>query len=743
MSLNSDRLDRSEVKKGASKDLLKKLKEVYQKMKKDVTFNNLEAVEAFIQGLPLETTEEYTSLTNDQKGVVNQAFYTAELGYKDLICMSDLDAKSKLKGLLSVKRLRPSYFSAVVQTMCDLWPHMGEKDSARYELLFKEICKCSEIPSSDRLTLAMVLFEASALLSQYECFKSILMDPLASPSDRVESAKFLLANEDDEDRDLCQQILTSIIEDHTLQGTLSIPLRDPKEDADVNADASEDSDAESLSSEESESDSDDVPDFLRGDSDEDDDEKKEEEAAKEAKQLEKRKRKEEQRIVREKRREEQREQKGKEDRIKSVHARFLKFQERIEKSAAIRYKFISDFVDVHRVPGPRGVAPKFVKCIRLKYRSEPIIPDGFSLQEFVYPMLMSFFGDVQNGIRYRILCAGSLLDLSPRRRKTVTKSMTTNPLSKEDRKAVRGFLEAVAVSSSPESSPEGLGTLGDDIPAEGLPENYRADAADILLRTAKDRDEVERANRILMEIGFSSISRSDKSIINRVRTIYNNSQNIHAFDAGGEIIKFVESMDEEGLVMYSFEEICGTIGEMYETMGLDQKKINLAKRALLRISLDTSPIGAGDVAVKYIFCYVWSVACSKDDDEADELKRRMVEELVDMGETCTTGHVNRIVNVLSGHGFDMKMQYHDQIVANVSGRVSALMRDDPRSEEISAGMIDDADEASKKLYGKFITKALQIVKKELLAEFVKDRLVTEKEFNTAFEEASKSWSTGK
>ena len=142
-----------------------------------------------------------------------------------------------------------------------------------------------------------------------------------------------------------------------------------------------------------------------------------------------------------------------------------------------------------------------------------------------------------------------------------------------------------------------------------------------------------------------------------------------------------------------------------------------------------------------------------------DLERRFVDELVDMGDTCTTGHINRLVYVLDGHGVDFKISYRDQIIASVSGRITAKIRDveDPTVKEaLDVGMSEDlASGEQKEIYLTFITNALVEVYHELKSEYsivakpnhrkvassTPDRgpEITEAEFNENFDAGTKEW----
>ena len=57
------------------------------------------------------------------------------------------------------------------------------------------------------------------------------------------------------------------------------------------------------------------------------------------------------------------------------------------------------------------------------------------------------------------------------------------------------------------------------------------------------------------------------------------------------------------------------------------------------------------------------------------MKDRLLEELVDMSGTCSSGFASRLVNVISGFGdFNIRISWKDQIIANLTGRLNAKIK---------------------------------------------------------------------
>ena len=71
-----------------------------------------------------------------------------------------------------------------------------------------------------------------------------------------------------------------------------------------------------------------------------------------------------------------------------------------------------------------------------------------------------------------------------------------------------------------------------------------------------------------------------------------------------------------------------------------------------------------------ILLKVWSYLSSH--ESVNDMKTRLLEELIEMSGTCSSGFASRLVNVISGFGdFNITISWKDQIIANVAGRLNA------------------------------------------------------------------------
>jgi len=263
-----------------------------------------------------------------------------------------------------------------------------------------------------------------------------------------------------------------------------------------------------------------------------------------------------------------------------------------------------------------------------------------------------------------------------------------------------------------------------------LSENTKADAADVVLRLGDDVS-MRKARDIITLLGYSGLGKGKK-------TIYNNSQNAHSFT------EQADAVIEELLVSYkasnkTYYDVHNEVLNRAKELDITKDDENAVKRALNRISVDTATFTKRNLTISDVFVVVWDKIQSY---KEPELEKRMIEELMDMKDTCSSGHCIRFVNALSHHINTFTISWEEQIVANISGRMKARIRD-CKDEEVkyALAMADSelAEEEDKVIYRKFIFANLVELERELREEFVGGGYVVESVFKGAFDKGAKGW----
>ena len=309
-------------------------------------------------------------------------------------------------------------------------------------------------------------------------------------------------------------------------------------------------------------------------------------------------------------------------------------------------------------------------------------------ENFVLPLQKLFFSNKENQVEYRILAGQFLLQ------------------NKRDVYNVSNSLLEIARNDE-------------------LSENIRADAADVVLRSGV---RVSSAEEILYHLG-------NKKPINDV---YSNSQNAHSFSS--QVLNFVEKIQSEFEPEENLEDSFHQVYSRIRNLCTDKERQGKVKRSIDRISIDGSLFTTKRLSLTEIFVLVFrKIQASQ---YRKELETRLVEELEDMADTCSTGHINRLVNIFSGYELNFRISWFDQIKANLKARLEKRIKEasDQRVWEAAAVVHTNfAEEEDIKVYTSFTQKAFPEIQKELYSEFVEEGYLSSELFHTYFSKAVIEW----
>ena len=228
--------------------------------------------------------------------------------------------------------------------------------------------------------------------------------------------------------------------------------------------------------------------------------------------------------------------------------------------------------------------------------------------------------------------------------------------------------------------------------------NLRADSADVILRLGSDENK-ETAREIIMLLG-----RQDGN----VKTIFDNAQNVHVDsieDSVLDALEFLSSIDMKtisgipGTPQITFEYVKKQIDDLLddekpvktkkksktyeENKKLFDDKLDKINISLNRIYMDRALYSKYNCSLLHILLKIWTYLTSH--DSHIEMKKRLLEELIDMSGTCSSGFASRLINVISGFGdFNFTISWRDQIIANFTGRLNALARSITDESKISS-----------------------------------------------------------
>ena len=219
--------------------------------------------------------------------------------------------------------------------------------------------------------------------------------------------------------------------------------------------------------------------------------------------------------------------------------------------------------------------------------------------------------------------------------------------------------------------------------------NLRADAADALLGLGSPSSKAA-ARDIIMALG---------KVDGVVRTVFDNAQNVHVREIEDSVTEAIEFLftkftRSKNYVEPTFDTVRSAVltilQEEADEKGYDHldgtftQKVEAVTIAFNRIFMDRALYSRVGCNLNGILCRVWSyVTTHNSDDSRAVMKQRLIEELEEMAGTCSSGFASRLTNVISGFGdFNMRISWTQQVVANFSGRLNAIIREIPNSTDI-------------------------------------------------------------
>lgn len=210
---------------------------------------------------------------------------------------------------------------------------------------------------------------------------------------------------------------------------------------------------------------------------------------------------------------------------------------------------------------------------------------------------------------------------------------------------------------------------------------------------------------------------------------YGDSQNVHDSDINNsikmailELCKDIHRRDEDKheILTENPVDVIDMAKDTLKNHGHTSREIF---SSLDRIAIDHAIFTTAKLRLRDIFQRVWNRIMNyiPGQEEQKDAIQRLAVELVDMNGTCSTGHMSRIVNVLTGLNTTkgilttVKISYNTQIRSNISARINTRIKQD-ESGDILTSMIETTPEG-RQLYRDFAQKIKEEIFQELEKEF--------------------------
>ncbi len=170
------------------------------------------------------------------------------------------------------------------------------------------------------------------------------------------------------------------------------------------------------------------------------------------------------------------------------------------------------------------------------------------------------------------------------------------------------------------------------------------------------------------------------------KSIYNNSQNIHKVNVEESINPFIEKLvnlnvyiptDEDEYVDF-IDSLIDRIRDYTENiLNFESKDQLRVINSINRFILDNTLYSKYSVSLLYLLIRCENYIQSH--PQKEELMLRLCQELCDMADTCTTGHIYRLVNVFSGYEVAIAIPIEEEVKSSVYARLRKII--DTKSEE--------------------------------------------------------------
>ncbi len=169
------------------------------------------------------------------------------------------------------------------------------------------------------------------------------------------------------------------------------------------------------------------------------------------------------------------------------------------------------------------------------------------------------------------------------------------------------------------------------------------------------------------------------------KTFYNNTQNIHKIEVDKSINPFIEMLVSINLEIPSTEEeyeefvdkVVDSIKDYSSNFYTTENQIRIIG-SINRFILDNTLYSKYSVSLLNLL--IRSYYYIQSHQYKDELMKRLCEELCDMSDTCTTGHIGRLVNIFSGYELTISMPIEEEIKSCVYARLTNIIEN--KQEEI-------------------------------------------------------------
>lgn len=250
----------------------------------------------------------------------------------------------------------------------------------------------------------------------------------------------------------------------------------------------------------------------------------------------------------------------------------------------------------------------------------------------------------------------------------------------------------------------------------------RSECADILI-TLGEGNEIIFGEQVIEELG-------DLYNENKNKTIYTNAQNAHNETINENTRNIVRALYKYYLKTKSYNDLVKTSYEDIhkELSDIDSSEENNDKLHSFFYRVMTDPFRFERLSLSDIVLLVYNKICSF--ENKNDLMKRLLEEILDCDNSCTTGYFTRIVNTLNGFINDKDMCFNinprDELRSVIFARINRNIRSLP--EKTRESVLEAIEEANFGVFEEFMD--YYSPEDEIRKEY--SGLIEEEEFNKLF-----------
>ena len=238
----------------------------------------------------------------------------------------------------------------------------------------------------------------------------------------------------------------------------------------------------------------------------------------------------------------------------------------------------------------------------------------------------------------------------------------------------------------------------------------------------------------------------------KIKNIYSDGQNVHNSDINNSVLEALDKLCQDyhkeeykyKILTESPIDVLENIKNYINDLYSKDKNINKINNSINRISTDLAIFSKQKLRLRDIMQKVWNRIMNVMNEEiSKEAIARLTQELIEMDGLCSTGHMSRIINVLSGFSEDnggmivVKISFDSQIKSNILARINFKIKNmvnEDEKDKILESMIE-TEQSKRDYYVNYVKSIKNEIFVELEKEFspMFDVKFTSKKFSEIFE----------